>query len=924
MADNNEKLGIELVVVTDKAVRETKNLSGAILESTTAAKGAGAEQKKLGAQVAETKAKQAEYTEALRRAKEAQVEHNFTVQAFGPKSRDAAESAKKLAAAQEEAKRAAIGAANALGDVAREAQEAAKAEGDKLAPATKRAAAQIESMGRDASRAEGELRRLDLSILAASKAADKGGKSFGAMFASFGGNLGAAAVGLATEKLKEGAAWVLETGASYETLRVALETTTGSSAKAASVFERLQKFAEKTPYGVAELTESFIKLGARGIEPTDRLLTSMGNTASSMGKTLDDFTEAIADAVTGENERLKEFGIVGKKNGDMIAYTFRGVTEEVRFSADAITEYLTRIGESNFAGGMERQSQTLSGMWSTMQDQAGSLADEFTKGLAPALKEIMTGIGSVDESTKQWIRELGGDLGVILKGFVSVMREIVDTLSGENGAIAKFGLLSVATGGLYLPFKAASEAAGWLSSAIYGEEEAIATVLPEAQELGGVTLEIADAMGSAIKQTDLWRGASALLTEALRLQAEEQAYVAEQAKLAATLIGPAVPTKGFSLDSKGNHNPDKVKKGKKTKEAARIFSDSESGGRSAMLSGIEATNSIAADSAEQSSAAAEEFASREAERTEARLADIDREMEALEAKGVAESMQIDLLFWSIDQESEGEKRRAELQDQRIAREQELARFQYRTAKTDEQREKAQTKIEEGEHKKRLLQISRAQAQEEKEQAKKLKLFGVLNSGIQSLGASLIDALEQQAEGEKGAVAKGVSEFAKGVRNKMILKSLEEFALAAASAAGIVTAGLAPGHLIAGGLAAAAAAAAGGISAGFGAVASSAGSGSASVPKTPGGGGGGGYSGGSSSSSSSGSSSSSNGVPISYDDGSMYAGKMAAIKSANDSGSNSRGPIYVLGATSDQVATAFRKIDRDGSRSLGSAAGKRGR
>lgn len=341
-----------------------------------------------------------------------------------------------------------------------------------------------------------------------------------------------------------------------------------------------------------------------------------------------------------------------------------------------------------------------------------------------------------------------------------------------------------------------------------------------------------------------------------------------------------------------------------------------------MLSGIEATNSIAADSAEQSSAAAEEFASREAERTEARLADIDREMEALEAKGVAESMQIDLLFWSIDQESEGEKRRAELQDQRIAREQELARFQYRTAKTDEQREKAQTKIEEGEHKKRLLQISRAQAQEEKEQAKKLKLFGVLNSGIQSLGASLIDALEQQAEGEKGAAAKGVSEFAKAVRNKMILKSLEEFALAAASAAGIVTAGLAPGHAIAGGLAAAAAVAAGGISAGFGAVASSAGSGSASVPKTPGGGGGGGYGG--SSSSSSGSSSSSNGVPISYDDGAMYAGKMAAIKSANDSGSNSRGPIYVLGATSDQVATAFRKIDRDGSRSLGSAAGKRGR
>lgn len=41
--------------------------------------------------VAETKARQQEATEAIRRAKEAQQEHNLTVAAFGPKSREAAE-----------------------------------------------------------------------------------------------------------------------------------------------------------------------------------------------------------------------------------------------------------------------------------------------------------------------------------------------------------------------------------------------------------------------------------------------------------------------------------------------------------------------------------------------------------------------------------------------------------------------------------------------------------------------------------------------------------------------------------------------------------------------------------------------------------------------------------------------------------------
>lgn len=35
--------------------------------------------------------------------------------------------------------------------------------------------------------------------------------------------------------------------------------------------------------------------------------------------------------------------------------TFRGVTTVVKNEANAIAEYLTRIGETNFAGGMEKQ-----------------------------------------------------------------------------------------------------------------------------------------------------------------------------------------------------------------------------------------------------------------------------------------------------------------------------------------------------------------------------------------------------------------------------------------------------------------------------------------------------------------------------------------------------------------------------------------
>ena len=44
---------------------------------------------------------------------------------------------------------------------------------------------------------------------------------------------------------------------------------------------------------------------------------------------LDDMVEAVADATTGEFERLKEFGIRASSQGDKVALTFRGVTTTV-------------------------------------------------------------------------------------------------------------------------------------------------------------------------------------------------------------------------------------------------------------------------------------------------------------------------------------------------------------------------------------------------------------------------------------------------------------------------------------------------------------------------------------------------------------------------------------------------------------------
>jgi len=158
-----------------------------------------------------------------------------------------------------------------------------------------------------------------------------------------------------------------------EKLRGALTTMTGSTANAAAAFENLTKFASETPFTLDQSVNAFIKLKALGLDPSERALQSYGNTASAMGKDMMQMIEAVADASTGEFERLKEFGIKAKSEGDNVALTFQGVTTTIGKNSEEIQEYLLAIGEVQFAGAMENQMQRLPGLISNLQDNIDGL-----------------------------------------------------------------------------------------------------------------------------------------------------------------------------------------------------------------------------------------------------------------------------------------------------------------------------------------------------------------------------------------------------------------------------------------------------------------------------------------------------------------------------------------------------------------------
>ncbi|ANT45264.1 tail length tape-measure protein [Xanthomonas phage Xoo-sp2] len=230
----------------------------------------------------------------------------------------------------------------------------------------------------------------------------------------------------------------------FDVLNAGLITATGSSENAAEAFDALREFAQQTPYDLNQAVEGFTKLVNLGLDPSERALKSYGNTASAMGKDLNQMIEAVADAATGEFERLKEFGIKAKQNGDQVSLTFRGVSTTIGNNAAEIEEYLTKLGENEFAGAMERRMDSLDGAianlgdtWDQLfltisQSGIGDVIEDAVRMATDALQELTDMIASgemealLNSQTVQWA-EWGKDID----DTISIVTQFIKDNFGE-------------------------------------------------------------------------------------------------------------------------------------------------------------------------------------------------------------------------------------------------------------------------------------------------------------------------------------------------------------------------------------------------------------------------------------------------------------------------------------------------------------
>ncbi|NBI14001.1 hypothetical protein GVX81_10410 [[Haemophilus] felis] len=249
-----------------------------------------------------------------------------------------------------------------------------------------------------------------------------------------------------------------KTASQFEKFQSILEVTEGSAEKAKKSMDWVKQFSIETPFNLEEVMDSFVKLRAYGLDPTNGLLKTLGDTGAAMGKPIMQAVEAIADAVAGENERLKEFGIKARAVGNNFEYEYtdkNGIQQVAKVNKNnraKIEKTLTAIFNKKYAGAMKKQSETLGGILSNLEDhwinfQMLVMSSGAFDWIKTKLKGVLDKLDEMKNNgeLQKWAEDVGAVIKDVAKGLWDIVLLVVKSvkffadLSRENkGLIASF------------------------------------------------------------------------------------------------------------------------------------------------------------------------------------------------------------------------------------------------------------------------------------------------------------------------------------------------------------------------------------------------------------------------------------------------------------------------------------------------------
>ena len=223
----------------------------------------------------------------------------------------------------------------------------------------------------------------------------------------------AGAIGSVTAALGAGAVAGMKYNASIETYQTSFEVMTGSAEKAAEVIDRLKKVGAETPFelpDLADTTQLLMNYGFTADEAMDKMMmlgdisqgsadkmsriaTAYGQMSSAGKVQLEDIKQMIE---AGFNP-LQE---ISETTGESMSSLYDRISKGT-ISVDEITASMQRATAEGgkYYQSMEKQSQTFSGLISTLKDNAQQLLGEVVQPISDSMVSTLlpAAIDAIDQ-----------------------------------------------------------------------------------------------------------------------------------------------------------------------------------------------------------------------------------------------------------------------------------------------------------------------------------------------------------------------------------------------------------------------------------------------------------------------------------------------------------------------------------------------
>lgn len=255
---------------------------------------------------------------------------------------------------------------------------------------------------------------------------------------------------------------VIAAGAGFEQTQIAFETMIGSVDKAHKTLADLAQFAARTPFELPQLEEASKRLLAYGVSadsliPTLRML---GDISAGVG--MDKLPQLIlafgqVKAITHlTGMELRQFSEAGVPLLGALATQFGKTEQEILDMVSAgeigFADVQKALGSMTEEGGkffnlMDRQSTSLGGMWSNLNDQMSLTARTIGEQLLPVLKPVVEKLIEIMGVVRQFVTEnpqLSAGILIVALAFTGLMAVLLPIALALPGLVMLFTGLATA------------------------------------------------------------------------------------------------------------------------------------------------------------------------------------------------------------------------------------------------------------------------------------------------------------------------------------------------------------------------------------------------------------------------------------------------------------------------------------------------